>query len=181
MLRWASDEAQYSWCASVHTELKSIEPISICAKYISFVMLFSHLEWSLISGNWLYTKESDPVCTTLYYLCVYSFVYLHSCSAPSSFFSSSTTRRWSPSGRSSRPLPDQQWRPAASPRPRCCCCLLSLSLCPSALRLRVPCTSTRKTREKQRKPNAMTRFIYSSSRWKCNGSENQLYFIGSSN
>lgn len=156
MFRWAADGAQHSWCASLHTELKSIEPISICTEYISFVLLFSHLKWSLFSGNWFFIEKSEPVPTTLFYLYFYSFIYLHSCSAPSSFFSSSTARRWSPSGRSSRPPPDQRWRPAASQRPRCCCCPLSPSWCPSALRLRVPRTCTRQTREKQRKTNGMT-------------------------
>lgn len=151
MLRRAADGAQHSWCASVHTELKSIEPISICAEYISFVLLFSHLKWNLTSGDWFFIEESDPVRTVLFYLCVYSFIYLHNCSAPSSFFFSSTARRWSPSGRSSRPHPDQRWRPAASPRPICCCCPLSQSLCPSALHLRVPCTRTCKAREKEKK------------------------------
>lgn len=39
---------ELSWCTSVHSELKSIGPISICAEYISFVLLFSQLKWSLI-------------------------------------------------------------------------------------------------------------------------------------
>lgn len=182
-LRWAVDGAQHGWCASMHTELKSIEPIFICAEYISFVLLFSHLKWSLISGNWFFIEKSDPVRTTLFYLCVYSFIYLHSCSTPSSFFSSSTTRHWSPSGRSSRPLPDQRWRPAASPHPKCCCCPLSPSLCPSDLRLRVPCTHTGKAKQERNKEKQMVwpRFIYSSHGWKCNDSENQFYFLSSQN
>lgn len=41
VLRWGADGTQHSWCTSVHSELKSIGPISICAEYISFVLPFS--------------------------------------------------------------------------------------------------------------------------------------------
>lgn len=149
---WSSAQLM---CISAHW-IKSIEPISIWAEYNSFVVLFSHLRWSLISDDWLLIEESDPVCRSLFHWCVYLFTYLHSCWAPSAFFSSSTARRWSPSGRSSRPLPGRRWRPAASPRPRCCCCPLSPSLCLSAPHLRAAHAPAHESREEQRKTNGVT-------------------------
>lgn len=157
MLRWGADGAQHSWCASVPTELKSIQPISICAEYKSFVVLFSHLKWSLISDDCFFIQENILCANHILFMCL--LIYLHSCWGPSFFFASSTARHWSPSGRSSRPLPDQRWRLVASPHPRCCCCPLSLSLCPSALHLRaihMHAQGKRETSEKERKTNGVT-------------------------
>lgn len=145
VLRCSADGTQHSWCTSVHSELKSIGPISICPEYISFVLHFSRLKWSRIcddiSFHWRETQyalrfrvDAEP--------CKLIFFYLHSCWVPSSFFSSSTARHWSPWGLSSRPPPNQRWRPAASLRLRCYCCPPIPSLCPSVLHLGAPHTQT---------------------------------------
>ena len=146
MSRCGADGTQHSWCTSVHSELKSIGPISICAEYISFVLRFSRLKWSRICDDisFFHRRERPSVLWDSVSMqnhvnwFFFFFFYLHSCWAPSSFFSSSTARHWSPWGQSSRPLPDRQWRPAASPRLRCYCCPPIPSLCPSALHLRAP-------------------------------------------
>lgn len=51
MSRCGADGTQHSWCTSVHSELKSIGPISIGAEYISFVLRFSRLKWSCICDD----------------------------------------------------------------------------------------------------------------------------------
>lgn len=51
VLRCGADGTQHSWCTSVHSELKSIGPISISAEYISFVLHFSQLRWSRICDD----------------------------------------------------------------------------------------------------------------------------------
>lgn len=144
MSRCGADGTQHSWCTSVHSELKSIGPISIGAEYISFVLRFSRLKWSCICDDISFffhrrerpsvLRDSVSMQNHVNWFFFFSF-YLHSCWGPSSFFSSSTARHWSPWGQSSRPLPDRRWRPAASPRPRCYCCPPIPSLCPSALHL----------------------------------------------
>lgn len=157
VLRWGADGTQHSWCTSVHSELKSIGPISICAEYISFVLLFSQLKWSLICDDIGFHWRERPSVLWDFVLMqnhvnwFFSPFYLHSCWVPSSFFSSSTARHWSPWGLSSRPLPDQQWRPAASPRLRCCCCPPTPSLCPSVQHLGAPHTNTHPHKHKEGK------------------------------
>lgn len=51
VLSRGTDGTAHSWCTSVHSELKSIGPISICAEYISFVLLFRPLSRSLVYSS----------------------------------------------------------------------------------------------------------------------------------
>lgn len=80
VLRCSADGTQHSWCTSVHSELKSIGPISICPEYISFVLHFSRLKWSRIcddiSFHWRETQyalrfrvDAEP-CKLIFFTCI---------------------------------------------------------------------------------------------------------------
>lgn len=176
MLRWDSYGAQHSWCASVHTELKSIEPISICAEYISFVLLFSQLKWSLISDNWFFIEERDSVCRALFYLCVYLFTCI--VAQPLPFF----------------PPPVQPGAEAHQDDPACPSQTSDEGRLLHHVRdavvalwarhyVRQLCTWGWRARQEKNKEEqtVRARFIYSSPGWKCNDSENlsiyKIYFI----
>lgn len=65
VLSRGTDGTAHSWCTSVHSELKSIGPISICAEYISFVLLFRPprlQQHQLLKGGWGCVRPGLRLC-----------------------------------------------------------------------------------------------------------------------
>lgn len=130
---------------------------------ISFVLHFSQLKWSDICDDISFHWRDKPNCALRFCVdaepCKLIF-YLHSCWVPSSFFSSSTARHWSPWGQSSKPPLNQQWRPAASLRLKCYCCPLIPSLRPSVLHLRAQHTNTHTHTQERNRQMVKCQFSY---------------------